>query len=305
MTARLSIIFLVVLVAATATAQRAVPLRSLTLVAQPKASVWIDGVPYGKTDDRGRLEIRSLSPGAKSLLVRADGFTEKRQTLTALQKGTVSIEMTATTDPGELKFQEAERLATLDREKAVIAYEEAIKLRPNYAPAYISLARVETDRSEFEKALAVLGRLKKVSPRNPEASVVAARLYAKNGEQALAIVAFKRSITEARGFQPEAYTGLGLLYKDLAQESDFDSDEHAQNYSESTKYLRTALKQLGSAPDAPIIYQLLGDNLERQKKYAEAIAVYEEFLRLFPDTAESESVRSFIVQIRKQMSVEP
>ena len=38
------------------------------------------------------------------------------------------------------------------------------------------------------------------------------------------------------------------------------------------------------------------------KKYEEAIEVYEEFLRLFPDTAEASAVQSFIIQIRKQMS---
>jgi hypothetical protein len=38
------------------------------------------------------------------------------------------------------------------------------------------------------------------------------------------------------------------------------------------------------------------------KKFEEAIAVYEEFLRIFPDSNEAGAVRSFIVQIRKQMS---
>jgi outer membrane protein assembly factor BamD (BamD/ComL family) len=38
------------------------------------------------------------------------------------------------------------------------------------------------------------------------------------------------------------------------------------------------------------------------KKYDEAIATYEEFLQIFPDSNESSAVRSFIVQIKKQMS---
>jgi hypothetical protein len=38
------------------------------------------------------------------------------------------------------------------------------------------------------------------------------------------------------------------------------------------------------------------------KKYENAIAVYEEFLRTFPDTSEASVVRSFIVQLKKQMS---
>jgi outer membrane protein assembly factor BamD (BamD/ComL family) len=38
------------------------------------------------------------------------------------------------------------------------------------------------------------------------------------------------------------------------------------------------------------------------KKYTEAIAVYEEFLRVFPDSNEASAVQSFIVQLKKQMS---
>jgi regulator of sirC expression with transglutaminase-like and TPR domain len=63
--------------------------------------------------------------------------------------------------------------------------------------------------------------------------------------------------------------------------------------------LKTALKQLSGAPDAIIIYQLLGLIYERQKKPTDAIQVYEEFLRFFPDTVEAEAVRSFIVQLKK------
>ncbi len=38
------------------------------------------------------------------------------------------------------------------------------------------------------------------------------------------------------------------------------------------------------------------------KKFNEAIAVYEEFLRVFPDSNEATAVNSFILQIKKQMS---
>ena len=50
-----------------------------------------------------------------------------------------------------------------------------------------------------------------------------------------------------------------------------------------------------------VIYQLLGLIYERQKKYAEAITTYEEFLRIFPNSVEATAVRSFIVQLKKGM----
>ena len=49
-----------------------------------------------------------------------------------------------------------------------------------------------------------------------------------------------------------------------------------------------------------VIYQLLGLVYERQKKYAEAIATYEEFLSIFPNSVEATAVRSFIVQLKKE-----
>jgi tetratricopeptide (TPR) repeat protein len=299
------VLFLSAMLTTSAAGQRTATGRSIMIVAEPKAAVWIDGVSYGRTNEEGRLEIRGLSPGAKTLRLRADGFKEKSQPLAATARGDVKVSMTATTDPGELKFQEAEKLAFADREKAAAAYEEAIRLRPAYAPAYIALARVEIERNEFESAQNALRRLKKISPRNAEGSAVEGRLYAQSGDDAKAIAAFKRAITEARGFQPEAYTGLGLLYREMADAAEYGSPEQAAHYAESTKNLRLALKQLGTAPDAVVIYQFLGRNLENQKKYAEAIAIYEEFLRLFPDTPEATSVQSFIVQLQKQMNGEP
>jgi tetratricopeptide (TPR) repeat protein len=47
---------------------------------------------------------------------------------------------------------------------------------------------------------------------------------------------------------------------------------------------------------------LLGLVYEKMKRYDDAIAVYEEFLQIFPESNETSAVRSFIVQIKKQMS---
>jgi len=66
-----------------------------------------------------------------------------------------------------------------------------------------------------------------------------------------------------------------------------------------------AVKQLSGAPDAAVIYQLVGMIYEQQKRYKEAIALYEDFLKTFPDSPEAEAVRSFIVQIKKEMAGQP
>src|SRR5437868_3065589 len=271
--------------------------RTVTVITRPGAVVWMDGIRYGSTDKIGKLAISTLSPGIHTLRVRADGYKEKSQPLTALQKGDVDIVLAETTDAAELAYQEGERLTTSDREKSAEAYRKAIMLRPSFPEAYLGLARVLSDAGDLDEAQKTITSARRLRPGFAEASAVEGRIYKENSEEAKAIAAFRRAILEGKGFQPEAYTGLGLLYKEKGEgggaSGDFGSED--ANYVEAAKNLKIAVKQLSGAPDAIVVYQLLGLIYERQKKYTEAIALYEEFLRVFPDVPESESVRSFIV----------
>jgi len=274
-------------------------LRSISIESETDATVWIDGIRYGKTDKTGILDIKTLAPGSHTLRLRADGFKEKTQPLTAVQKGSVKIPLVKTTDEAELAFQEAERLAGADRDKAVAAYQKAIKLRPTYSEAYLSLARIQSDAGNFDDAQKAVAAARRLRPGLAEASAIQGRIYKDNGEETKAIAAFKRAITEGKGFQPEAYAGLGLLYKEKAEGSSGDFQAESDNYDESAKNLKMAIKQLAGAPDSIVIYQLLGLIYERQQKAKDAIAVYEEFLRLFPNSVEATAVQSFIVQLKK------
>ncbi len=278
--------------------------RAITISTQAEAAVWIDGVRFGTTDKAGSLKIKTISSGAHSLRVRADGYKEKNETLTAIQRGEIKIVLVKTTDEAELAYQEAERLTAAEREKSTAAYRKAIKLKPNYPEAYLGLGRVLSDAGDLDEALKAIATARKLRIGYAEASAVEGRIQKENSEEAKAIAAFKRAIVEGKGFQPEAYAGLGLLYKEKAETSggggNFDAE--TLNYTEAAKNLKSAIKQLSGAPDAIVIYQLLGLIYERQKKYPEAIALYEEFLRIFPDTPEATAVRSFIVQIKKDLA---
>jgi tetratricopeptide (TPR) repeat protein len=273
----------------------------LTITSEPGSTVWIDDIRFGKTDAAGKLVVKDLGGTRHTIRVRADGFKEVSKAAASPQ-GEINIALVKTTDEGELAFQEAERLTTRDRTKAAEAYRRAIKLRPKYAAAYIGLARVLSDSLDYEGALKAIRDVRRVAPANAEASAVEGRIYKDMGEEAKAITAFKRSIAQGRGFQPEAYTGLGLLYKEKAEAAGAagNFDDETANYDEATKDLSTALKQLAGAPDAVVLYQLLGLVYEKQKKYADAIRVYNEFLQRFPDSDEAPTIRSFIEQIKKQ-----
>src|SRR5206468_8352061 len=122
-------------------------------------------------------------------------------------QGEIKVALVKTTDPAELSFQEAERFASADRDKAAAAYRKAIGLRPGYVAAYISLARVLSDSGDTDAALKVIRDMRRIAPQNAEAAAVEGRIYRDTGEDDKAIAAFKRAIVLGHGFQPEAYTG--------------------------------------------------------------------------------------------------
>lgn len=298
-----SVMFVIFICAVSGFAQKT---RTITVITEPNAVVWLNNVRFGTTGKDGKLNIKTVSAGKHSLRVRADGFKEISQPLTAAQKGDITVKLTKTIDEAELAYQEAERLTSVDREKSAENYRKAIKLRPRYPEAYLGLARVLSDAGELEDALEAIKQARKLRPTYPEASAVEGRIYKDSGDEEKAIAAFKRAIKEGNGFQPEALTGLGMIYKEKGEGlgSAGDPSEQEAVYTEASKYLRTALTQLSGAPDSAIIYQLEGLIFERMQKYDEAIKLYEEFLRIFPDAVEASAVRSFITQIKKKQNGE-
>ena len=275
--------------------------RPAVISTEPNASIWLNGVAYGKTDASGKLEIKSVPAGVQKIKIRADGFKETSKPLAA---GNNQIALAKTADEVELAFQEAERYALLDRTKAAEAYRKVIRLRPTHADAAIGLARILSDAGDFEGANTAIRSAVKTAPRNAEAAAVDGRIQKLSGDEIRAIAAFRRAITLGGGFQPEAYTGLAMLYQERAEAAGAEGDlaGEERNYAEAAKNFAVAVKQLGTGTDAPTIYQLLGLVYEKQKKYKEAIALYESFLRFFPNSPEATAVESFIVQLKKQMA---
>jgi len=278
--------------------------RSVTVVTEPDARVWISGVLYGTTDKTGRLTIKTVPPGRRTIRVFAPGFADFSKPLLPSQRGEITVPLTETRDEAELAYQEGERQSTLDRAKAEASYRRAITASPKLVRAHVGLLRTLAEGRSYDKALEALMTLRKISPRNAEASAIEGRIRKDLGDEAKAIAAFKRSIAEGGGFQPEAYAGLGLLYKDRAEGLADEEQQQTTAYNEATKNLMIAVKQLSGAPDAAVIYQLIGMIYEEQKRYKEAIALYEDFLKVFPDSPEAEAVRSFIVQIKKEIAAQ-
>ena len=271
-------------------AQKATTTRALTIISEPNAVVWIDEVRRGVTDARGRLADLKINTGAHSLRVRADGFKQITMSVPATQRGELKVNLIRTTDRAELLFQEAEtaRETARDdaaRQKAADLYRQRLKLRGD-AAAHLGLARVLLDLNGTDGALTEIENARRFRAIYPEASAVEGRIYRETGQTEEAIGAFNRAIRESRGFQPEAHVGVGRIYEDKGQ------------YELAAREFQIAINQLSDTE--PIIYQLLGVAHEKSGNNREAIAAYENYLRLAPNGSQASAVRSIVEQLKSQ-----
>ena len=265
--------------------------RTITIQTEPNAIVWIDEIRRGVTDANGSLRGLQLSSGAHTLRVRANGFKEDSQPITIVQRGEIRVRLIRTTDQAELLFQQAEaaRESARDdpaRQASADLYRRAVKARDAFPAAHVGLARVLLDLNDTNGALTEIDAARRARPSYPEASAVEGRIYRETGQTDDAIGAFNRSIRESHGFQPEAHVGLGRTYEEKGQ------------YELAAREFDIAIKQLSDTE--PIIYQMLGAAYEKTGNNREAIAAYENYLRLAPNGSQASAVRSIIDQLKSE-----
>ena len=265
--------------------------RTLTILTEPNAIIWLDEIRRGTTDTTGRLMLIKVSSGPHNLRVRASGFREAAIVLTPAQRGEAKVRLTRTTDEAELTFQQAEtaREQARDdeaRQKAVTLYRRALQIRPAFPAAHLGLARVLMDLNDADAALTEIEAARGYRPVYAEASAAEGRIYREAAQTEEAIGSFNRAIREGRGFQPEAHVGLGRVYEDQGQ------------YDQAAREYQIAINQLSDTE--PIIYQLLGATQEKLQNYKEALKAYEKYLELAPNGPLAPAVRSIIDQIRSE-----
>ena len=298
---KLGILALTVVIAALAAingAQRANRLsgaedsaRRVTVITEPNAIVWIDEIRRGSTDSSGRLTDLKVGSGVHALRVRATGFKESSLPISATQRGEIRARLWRTTDEAELLFQQAEsaRETARDdvaRQSAAELYRRALKVRAAFPAAHIGLARVLLDLNDTNGALEEIDAARRTRAVYPEASAVEGRIYRETGQTDEAIGAFNRAIREAHGFQPESHVGIGRVYEDKGQ------------YELAAREFDIAIKQLSDTE--PVIYQMLGAAYEKSGNNREAIAAYENYLRLAPNGSLAPAVRSIVDQLKSE-----
>ena len=267
---------------------------ALTITSEPNAIVWIDEIRRGTTDASGKLTLTKVSAGRHSVRVRADGFKETSAALLPGRRA-LAVKLLPTTDPAELKFQEAEAAREKARddasqEKAVDLYREAIKLRPAFPAAQVGLARLLMSLNQFKEAHAAIETARRTRPTYAEASAVEGRIYREEAFDDDAIRSFRRAIREGSGVQPEAYVGMAKVWEDKGQ------------FAEATVEYKKALAQLSESE--PVIYQMLGAAYERIEKPKEAVAAYEKYLELAPSGSYAAAIRSILQQLKREAAGE-
>jgi tetratricopeptide (TPR) repeat protein len=245
----------------------------------------------------GRLTHPANSRSPKSLLVDirfAFARTVSRNTAACFPGVARWREARATTDPAELKFQEAEtareKAATIRRKNAADLYREAIKLRPAFPAAQVGLARVLLSLNDFKEAHAAIDAARRTRPAYAEASAVEGRIYREEAFDDDAIRSFRRSIREGGGVQPEAYVGMAKVLEDKGE------------VAEAIVEYKKALAQLSDSE--PVIYQMLGAAYERVEKPKEAVTAYEKYLELAPNGSYAAAIRSILTQLKREAAGE-
>ena len=269
--------------------QKATP-TAVVITTEPNAIVWIDEIRRGTTDAAGKLSLNKVSAGRHTVRVRAAGFKE---VMTPLLPGkrTLAVKLVTTTDKAELLFQQAETARDEARddaakEKAADIYREAIKLRPAYPAAQVGLARLLMDLNQFQKAHAAIDAARTSRPIYAEASAVEGRILREEAFTDESIRAFRRSIREANGFQPEAHVGLARVLEEKGQ------------FTEAAVELKKAIDQLSDSE--PVIYQMLGATYEKLEKPKEAVAAYEKYLQLAPNGSYAAAIKSILTQLKRE-----
>ncbi|GBC77289.1 Lipopolysaccharide assembly protein B [bacterium HR08] len=258
----------------------------------PEAVVFLNGVRRGTTDARGRLTL-TVEPGTYTLRVSKLGRQEVQRRV-RLQPGAerrLVLSLPPLRDRAERHRQQGD--AWREQKlfaRAVAEYRRAIALRGGRFPrARLGLARALLALEEHEEAVRQVRRaLAESRTPLPEAHTLLGNILRAQGLYEEAIREYRAALRHAGGFSPEAHAGLALALEEVGE------------IEAAITHLRTAIAQ--NADTEPILYYLLGNLLLTADRLSEAIAAYEAYLRLAPQSEMAPAVRSLVEQLRKELA---
>ncbi|MGH9842679.1 MAG: tetratricopeptide repeat protein, partial [Blastocatellia bacterium] len=162
------------------------------------------------------------------------------------------------------------------------------KLRPGYTQARLAIARSMQVTDQYDEAYSHLRQAMREKPGPfPEAHTIFGNLKRAQGFTDEALKSYLTAIAQSKGSHPEPHTGLALIHQDRNRPE------------EVIKQFRLAIAQANDTE--PVLYFLMGNVLEREYRFKEAVEVYEKYLQLDPQGTQAPSVRSIIKQLKREI----
>ena len=189
--------------------------------------------------------------------------------------------------------------------KAIEAYKQAIRIRPDFAEAYNHLGNVYFATKDYLRAREAYKQAIRIRPNFAEAHDNLGVAYSATKNYLRAIEAYKKAIRIKPDFI-EAYDHLGSAYDALSRKNQaiearkqavrVNPDNRqgylnlaevyyfAHRYNEAIESYKQAIR---CSPSIPYTYQTLGDLYFRLARYTEAIDNYKQATRLDPYDADA------------------
>jgi len=156
-----------------------------------------------------------------------------------------------------------------DYDNAILYYNKAIKLAPEYISLYNNLGVVYDSKNFYDKAIEVYYEGIRIDSTDYDLFVNLANAYAQKGNQDKAVKYFTKAI-EINPENELAYCNLGLAY---AKNNDY------------FKALINYNKAIIIKPDFEYVYNLIGILYMNEKKYDKAIEYYQKATKIDPNYA--------------------
>lgn len=150
--------------------------------------------------------------------------------------------------------------------KAISSYQNALKLNPKMADAYVNLAIIYKEKMQLEKAIRCLKEAIKINPNHIEAYNNLGIIFRIKGQLEKAIEYYKRAL------QLNPNYALILLNLAIALQEIGQIEEAIEYYKKSLRF----------KPDSPEILYNLGTAYMEQGKQKEAISTLDEVIKIRP-----------------------
>jgi tetratricopeptide (TPR) repeat protein len=151
--------------------------------------LFLTGLAIGSAVGCATLPSLSWPPTGDGASARAEAKASKRQPLPATCVAFGELHESAAADPGR-SSAEQEQL----RNKARLAYQQALQASPNDLPALLALAQLYTSEGDYERALATYDRAIAAHPKDSKVRYELGMCHARRKKWDLALASLQKAL---------------------------------------------------------------------------------------------------------------